>query len=172
MFHSISHSMSHPVCRAVLAVVLSCGMIRGAAAEAAEAPPQPGPREIVAQQTALRAQVLAGKGSYQRMDRRSREALATKQQEVIDMLEGVATIDALSVERRTEVFNALEWIRATIARSENDRKICEYAQTVGSHRRASVCTTAREEREHRDNAREQVRRTQGCNVSRLACVGD
>ncbi len=163
--------MTHRLSLTVLPALLLFCLLQGGVAAAEEAP-SPTPHDIVAQQTALRAQVLGAGGAFGRMDRRTRERLAARQQAVIDMLDGVTSIDALAVPQRTELFNALEWIRATIERQENSRRICEYTPTVGSHRQASVCTTAREEREHRDNAREQVRRAQGCNVSRLACVGD
>lgn len=151
---------------------LLCCLAPMGAAFAADSTPQPTLQQIVAQQTALRSQVVGGKGAFRHMDRRSRDALADRQQRVLDTLGSVHSIDELGAEQKTDVFNDLEWIKATITQSESDRKICEYTQTVGSHRRESVCTTAREERQHREDAKASIRAGQLCNSSTFECKGD
>lgn len=114
--------------------------------------------------------MVGGKGAFRDMERRDRDELAKRQQFVIEKLSGVATIDELRIEDRTDVFNELEWIKATIAKAEDDRMVCEYSQGIGSHRRDSKCMTARQQREYRDRSREQVRRAAMCNVSAAKCT--
>jgi hypothetical protein len=127
-------------------------------------------RDIVTQQTQLRAQAAAGKGAFKEMERRDRDALIERQDRVLRMLGGLQTLEDMAPDQRTEVFNDLEWIRAAITRAEDDRMVCEYTRIAGSNRMKSVCMTARQQREHRDNARNSLNRPIMCNLSREACI--
>jgi len=129
-------------------------------------------RDILTQQTQLRAQVVAGKGAFKDMSKAEREALIVRQDRVLRMLGGLVTIEDMPPDQRTEVFNDLEWIKAAVTKAEDDRMVCEYTRIAGSNRMKSVCMTAKEQREHRDGARRSLHGPVMCNQSREACLGE
>lgn len=156
----------------VRSLLLATALLFAASAAMADATREPTLQDIVSQQTSLRSQVVGGKGAFRDMERRDRDELARRQQRVIDQLNGVASLDELRAEQRAEVFNELEWIRAAIAKAEDDRMVCEYSKSVGSHMPTTKCMTARQQRAYRERSQEQVRRGVECNSSASACVGD
>jgi 23S rRNA A1618 N6-methylase RlmF len=130
-------------------------------------------RDIVTQQTQLRAQVTAGKGAFKDMGKAERAALAERQDRVLQMLGGSQSIDEMLPDQRTVVFNDLEWIKAAVSKAEDERKVCEYTRTVGSNRMVSVCMTAGERREITERTKSQVRQGQGCAIRDTGlCRGD
>jgi hypothetical protein len=127
-------------------------------------------RDIVTQQTQLRAQVTAGKGAFKDLSKAERQALIERQDRVLQMLGGEQTLDEMPPDQRTVVFNELEWIKAAVTKAEDERKVCEYTRAVGSNRMVSVCMTAKQQQEHRDNAKKTFNRSQICNTA--GCAGD
>ena len=71
-------------------------------------------RDIVTQQTQLRSQVTAGKGAFKDMSKAERNALAERQDRVLQMLGGSQTLEEMPPDQRTLVFNELEWIKAAV----------------------------------------------------------
>lgn len=103
-------------------------------------------RRVVAEQTALRAEV-AGKGRrFKDMEPAEREALIAKQDRLLELLAGRSDIEELSAEQREEVRAALKTIDATVARVEDDRMICERVKVVGSNRPQNKCMTVGQRR--------------------------
>lgn len=145
------------------ALLLAC-----AVAFASADPQQLTIRDIVTQQTQLRAQVVAGKGAFKDMEKRDRAALIERQDRVLAMLGGAQTLDEMPPDQRTEVFNDLEWIKAAISKAEDERMVCEYTRSVGSNRMTSICMTAKQQRENRNGAQESLRRAYKCDT----CKGD
>jgi hypothetical protein len=127
-------------------------------------------RDIVTQQTQLRAQVAAAKGAFKDMEKRDRIALMERQDRVIAMLGGNESFDVLPPDQRTVVFNDLEWIKAAITKAEDERMVCEYTRVVGSNRMKSVCMTAKQQRQYRDDSVDVLNRPIMCNQSREACI--
>jgi hypothetical protein len=125
-------------------------------------------RDIVTQQTQLRAQVMAGKGAFKDMNKSEREALAERQGRILQMLGGVQTFEELPPDQRTVVFNDLEWVKAAVSQAEDDRMVCEYTRAVGSNRLQSVCMTAKKQRELRAATQDTLRRSYKCDT----CKGD
>jgi hypothetical protein len=125
-------------------------------------------RDIVTQQTQLRSQVTAGKGAFKDMSKAERQALAERQDRVLQMLGGSQTLDEMPPDQRTLVFNDLEWIKAAVTKAEDERLICEYTRTVGSNRMTSVCMTAKEQREYREGSQKSLRTPFKCDE----CRGD
>ncbi len=150
-----------------LALSLVC-----AAAFASADPQQLTIRDIVTQQTQLRAQVVAGKGAFKDMEQRDRAALIERQDRVLAMLGGAQTLDVMPPDQRTVVFNDLEWIKAAVTKAEDERMICEYTRIAGSNRMKSVCMTAKQQREHQQRARASLNRGQMCGESSIGCLGD
>lgn len=103
-------------------------------------------RRVVAEQTALRAEV-AGKGRrFKDMEPAEREALIAKQDRLLELLAGRSDIEELSAEQREEVHAALKTIDTTVARVEDDRMICERVKVVGSNRPQNKCMTVGQRR--------------------------
>jgi hypothetical protein len=140
----------------------------GALALASADPQQLTIRDILTQQTQLRAQVVAGKGAFKDMSKAERAALVERQDRVLQMLGGQQTLEDMAPDQRTVVFNDLEWIKAAVTKAEDDRMVCEYTRTVGSNRMQSVCMTAKQQRENRDGSQDSLRRTFKCD----SCRGD
>ena len=147
-------------------------MLCSAVALASADPQQLTIRDILTQQTQLRAQVVAGKGAFKDMATAERRALVERQDRVLAMLGSVETLEQMRPDQRTEVFNDLEWIKAAITQAEDDRMVCEYTRIAGSNRMKSVCMTARQQREHREQARATLGREGMCNQSALICTGE
>lgn len=125
-------------------------------------------RDIVTQQTQLRAQVSAGKGAFKDLNKSERQALVERQDRVLQMLGGAQTLDDMPPDQRTVVFNDLEWIKAAVTKAEDERMVCEYTRSVGSNRLTSVCMTAKAQREYRENTQNQLRRGGKCD----SCAGN
>ncbi len=153
-------------------VAVAALSLAAASAFASVDPQQLTIRDIVTQQTQLRAQVAAGKGAFKDMEKRDRVALMERQDRVIQMLGGSETLDEMAPDQRTVVFNDLEWIKAAVTKAEDERMVCEYTRAVGSNRMKSVCMTAKQQREHQERARSSLNRGQMCGESSLACTGD
>lgn len=156
---------------ATLSIVLSAtfcfsALAEAAVAEAAPVPeaetPQPTVRQIVEQQTQLRADVMARKGAFKDLTQTERDELTAKQGRILQILEGRDDVSQLRVEDRIELFNHLQWVSAVVRDAEEDRQVCERSRTVGSNRFQVVCMTAREYREHKERARQSLRTQVKC----------
>jgi hypothetical protein len=153
---------------AVLAVLLGMTSL---AVMAAVDPQQLTIRDIVTQQTQLRAQVTAGKGAFKDMSKAERAALAERQDRVLQMLGGSQSLEEMQPDQRTAVFNDLEWIKAAVSKAEDERKVCEYTRAVGSNRMTSVCMTAKAQRENREATQQGLRNRYSCNLN-ADCKGN
>ncbi len=156
--------------RSGVSVVVAClsGLLFACAAFASADPQSVTLHDILTQQTQLRAQLTSGKGAFKGLSKSERNQLLEKQGELMSLLQGVNTLDELRPDQRTAVFNNLEWIKAAVTKAEDERMVCEYVRTVGSNVPKSVCMTAREQREHRDNARKSLEQATICVE---ACAG-
>ncbi|MCC7248726.1 MAG: hypothetical protein IT473_08885 [Lysobacter sp.] len=145
-----------------LAVALGVSFASMAADPPAAEPPQPTLQQIVEQQTQLRTQVAAKRGAFKDMHDGDRDRLLKQQDRLLQMLDGHQNLDELRVEQRVEVFNHLQSVNAAVTQAEDDREVCERTRLAGSHRFTSVCMSAREYREHKENARRSVRTIGKC----------
>jgi hypothetical protein len=151
-----------------LILILVSLLTWGALALASADPQQLTIRDILTQQTQLRAQVVAGKGAFKDMSKAERAALVERQDRVLQMLGGLQTLEDMAPDQRTIVFNDLEWIKATVTQAEDDRMVCEHTRIAGSNRVQSVCMTAKQQRENREGSQDSLRRTFKCDT----CRGD
>jgi hypothetical protein len=127
-----------------------------------QAAPQPTIQQIVAQQTQLRADVIAKKGAFKDLTEIERRDLVNRQNRVLKMLDGRNDLEKLRIEEKVEVFNDLQWISAAVRQAEEDRQVCERSRTVGSNRYKVVCMTAKQYREHKDGAQQSLRTPMKC----------
>lgn len=144
-------------------IVLSAALVMTSMVVMAAANPQQLTiRDIVTQQTQLRAQVTAGKGAFKDLSKTERQALIERQDRVLEMLGGAQTLEEMPPDQRTVVFNELEWIKAAVTKAENERMVCEYTRVVGSNRPTSVCMTAKAQRVYREGAQQSLRIQKKC----------
>ena len=68
----------------------------------------------------------------------------------------------MPADQRTELFNELQWIDATVAKAQDERMVCEYTRSVGSNRMQSVCMTAAQRQKLRDSAQSELQRPKNC----------
>jgi hypothetical protein len=103
-------------------------------------------QRVVAEQTALRAEI-AGKGRrFKDLSQIERDELLAKQDRLLELLAGRSDIEQLSPEQRDEVYAALKAIDTTVARIEDDRMVCERVKVVGSNRPQNKCMTVGQRR--------------------------
>jgi hypothetical protein len=113
----------------------------------------PAVRDIVTQQSHLRAMVAAGRGPFKDLDADEREALLKRQARVLELLDGHGSIDELRVDERIELFNHLQSVKAAVVRAEENRQVCERTRVVGSNRYRVLCMTVEQ---HRQNKRQSL----------------
>lgn len=110
--------------------------------------------DIVSQQQQIREEVEAGQGAYQDMPAATRKELLARQDTLFKLLDGKTTTDDLNLSERTDAFNALEWINATVTGNEDERLVCRREKPVGSNMAVRVCKTVAQMRKDREAARE------------------
>lgn len=108
------------------------------------------------QQAQIRAGVMAKTGLYARLDDDQRHELLEKQDRLLAIMEGKQTASELNERERTEAFNILEWIEATVNNTGDERVVCERTRKTGTNRMVRTCRTEREWREERERARRQM----------------
>lgn len=124
---------------------------------------------IVAQQTQLRAQVVAKQGGFKDLSQREREDMMVVQDRVLALLQPVKTIEELDADQRLALFNDLQRVAAMAKHAEDNRKVCERTRATGSNRYQVVCMTALEYERNKARAQEQMNRAQMC--ARPPCAG-
>jgi hypothetical protein len=113
----------------------------------------PKAEQIRAQQTQLRADLDAGK---YRLTPRALNQVRKDQGVVFELLERKSTVEAMNIQERVNLDNALERINAAVqgTRVADDGKdVCRYQSVAGSRQKRLVCGT----QDDRDHAREGAR---------------
>lgn len=108
--------------------------------------------EIREQQMEIRAEVDANRSPFDDMSQRDRDRLVSRQTDLLQLIEGKATLLDLDETGRTKAINLLEWIRAEIHDAEENRLICKREKRVGTHMKERVCKTVAERRKEREEA--------------------
>lgn len=139
--------------RSVLMVWTMSALFGLSAAHAStESPIPPAVRDIVVQQSHLRAMAVARRGPFKDLNARDRDALVKSQTRVLELLDGHGSIDELHVDEKVELFNHLQTVKAVVTRAEENRQICERTRVVGSNRYRLLCMNAQEYREFKRQA--------------------
>jgi hypothetical protein len=117
-----------------------------------ESPIPPAVRDIVVQQSHLRAMATARRGPFKDLSARDRDALLKSQTRVLELLDGHGSIDELHIDEKVELFNHLQTVKAVVTRAEENRQICERTRVIGSNRYRLLCMNAQEYREFKRQA--------------------
>lgn len=136
-----------------ITLLLVAGMF-ATGAMAATAPLQL--NQIRAQQQEIRSDVIAGTGRYKDMPANTKTELLSKQDQLLKMIGDKQDPNELSKDQRLEAFNTLEWIEATINKSDDERMVCSRERATGSLRVTTVCKTKRQINEDHERARRQM----------------
>lgn len=97
--------------------------------------------EILKLQHELRDRLDKPSGEYSRFDATAIRKMEMAQDKVFRMLDGVQSLDALNAERRTELSNALDEIKAVLLSNEGSRMICYRERKTGSNIIEKRCET-------------------------------
>lgn len=108
------------------------------------------------QQAEIRAGILARSGPYANLAEDKRNELLDRQTRLLAILGAKENASELNARDRTEAFNILEWIEATINNTGDERIVCERTRKTGSNRMVRTCRTEREWQEARERARRQM----------------
>ena len=127
--------------------------------------------EIIQQQTALRSEVLSGKGAFKDMDATVRNDLLRHQEVVFDLLKGKELTTELSEADQVRVSNSISSIVAAVSNAEDDRMVCRREKTTGSHRPETICKTVAQRRAEREQSRDS-RNFGGNSKCVTACSGE
>ncbi len=117
-----------------------------------ESPIPPAVRDIVVQQSHLRAMVVAGRGPFKDLNPSDRSALVKSQTRVLELLDGRGSIDELRIDEKVELFNHLQSVKAAVTKAEENRQVCERTRIVGSNRYKLLCMNVGEHRDHKRKA--------------------
>ncbi|HEU0306889.1 MAG TPA: hypothetical protein VFR30_07970, partial [Lysobacter sp.] len=110
--------------------------------------------QIRQQQQEIRDETERSTGRYVRFDKAELARLRDAQDKVFELLKGVTDPDQLSPAQQAELFNALETVKAVIARNDADRQVCWREKKLGSHRIETRCATVAERAQIRQGARD------------------
>lgn len=146
----------HKTYRTLIALVAAFSLSTAVSAASNATPDQFD--SIRAQQTKMRSEIVAGTGRYAGLSQRTRDQLARRQNRVLRAIDGRQSPAELSEPERLALFNDLEWIEATVNSAEDERMVCERVTTTGSTMKRRVCKTARQVRQEREQARQEMER--------------
>lgn len=132
------------------------------AAQPADATPEKLER-ILGQQTALKRDLDAGK--TEGLSTRQVNAIRKAQAEVFAVTEGKDSLDALSMDEKVRLENALERINAEVKNTRAGRdgkQVCWRERMSGTNTKVTRCGTEAELREAREGARDFLERPKVC----------
>lgn len=113
--------------------------------------------EILQTQHALRTKLDSPSGEYSRFSPNDLGTMRLAQDKVFRMLDGVSSLDQLNAEQRTDLSNALDQIRATLAQNESSRLVCHRERKTGSNLIEKRCETMGEREARARSSQEQMR---------------
>lgn len=111
----------------------------------------------------IRSEMAPGK-RYEFLGKKDRESVNHSFEKMSAMLASNGSVDAMSIDDKTRLFNEQEKVNGLLARNADDRLICTNVAPVGSHLPVKECKTAREVAELRNASR---RESDRMNNSRL-----
>lgn len=118
---------------------------------------------ILEQQRELQADLADG--GIEGLTARENRKLGEAQHEVFAVTEGKATLDALTINEKVRLENALEYINALVKNSRagtDQQKVCWREAKTGSTIKVTRCASRAEMREAREGARSWMDRPEVC----------
>lgn len=113
------------------------------------------PQSLRAAQDALQRDLAAKKGDYAHLTDDEKQAILRKQRMVYSLIEGRTTFDGMREDEKVRLVNAVEEVRALVAKAEDSRMVCERVKVIGSNRPQNKCMTVAERRRLRERAQQE-----------------
>lgn len=110
--------------------------------------------QILKQQHEIRRESEVSTGEYARFGSQALERMHVAQDRIFELLDDVSTVDQLDPDRKVELFNALEEVKAVINENEDNRQECWRERKLGTTMRTTRCATVAEMRAVRENTRD------------------
>lgn len=110
------------------------------------------PAQIRTAQGDLRQAIERKSGNYSHFTDDERKAIFAKQDEVLSLIDGKQDIAELGPDGKIALANALEAVKASLARAEDNRMICERIKPIGSNRPQNKCLSVGTRRRMREEA--------------------
>ena len=104
----------------------------------------------------IRSQMVTGQ-RYEFLSPTDRKLVNQSLDKMSAMLDASGSVEAMSLDDRTRLFNEQERANGILAKNADDRLICTRVAPTGSHRPVTDCKTYRETEEIRKNAKSQLR---------------
>ena len=113
------------------------------------------PQSLRAAQDALKRDLAAKKGEYAHLSDDEKRTILRKQEAIYALIDGRESFDGLHEDDKRRLANAVEEVRALVAKAEDDRMICERVKVLGSNRPQNKCISVGERRRLREQAQQQ-----------------
>lgn len=113
------------------------------------------PQSLRAAQDALQRDLAAKKGDYAHLSDDEKQTILRKQRMVYSLIEGRTTFDGMREDEKVRLVNAVEEVRALVAKAEDSRMVCERVKVIGSNRPQNKCMTVAERRRLRERAQQE-----------------
>lgn len=113
------------------------------------------PQSLRAAQDALQRDLAAKKGDYAHLTDDEKQTILRKQSAVYALIEGRTTFDGMREDEKVRLVNAVEEVRALVAKAEDSRMVCERVKVIGSNRPQNKCMTVAERRRLRERAQQE-----------------
>ncbi len=110
------------------------------------------PAQIRIAQGDLRQAIERKSSNYSHFTDDERKAIFARQDEVLSLIDGKQDIAELGPDGRIALANALEAVKASLARAEDNRMICERIKPLGSNRPQNKCISVGQRRRMREEA--------------------
>jgi hypothetical protein len=112
------------------------------------------PEGLRTAQDALKRDLAAKKSGYDHLSEAEKQTILRKQEAIYAMADGRTSFDGLNDEDKRRLANAVEEVRALVAKAEDSRMICERVRVIGSNRPENKCITVGDRRRIREKARQ------------------
>lgn len=113
------------------------------------------PQSLRASQDAIKRDITAKKGGYEHLTDGEKQTILRKQDTIYALIDGRDSFDGLREDEKVRLFNAVEEVRALVAKAEDGRMVCERVKVIGSNRPQNKCLTVAERRRQRERAQQE-----------------
>ncbi len=112
------------------------------------------PDSLRTTQDALKRDLLAKKSDYAHLSDDEKQTILRKQEPIYAFIEGRTSFEGMNDEDKRRLVNAVEEVRALVAKAEDSRMICERVRVIGSNRPQNKCMTVGDRRRIREKTQQ------------------
>ncbi len=112
------------------------------------------PEGLRTAQDALKRDLTDKKSAYDHLSEAEKQTILRKQEAIYTFIDGRSTFNDLGDEDKRRLANAVEEVRALVAKADDSRMICERVRVIGSNRPENKCMTVGERRRIREKTKQ------------------